>query len=472
MNSSAPHNPGQLSERPKEILACGALLLLIVIFFWEMLVEGKVPLMRDMFFDFLPQHEFAGEVIRSGHVPLWSAYSGWGKPFVADPQAAAFYPLHAFFYFLPAALAVKLYCIVHLWIVGVGMFALARHWCLDITAALLVAVGCVFSSWMISCLEFANNLGAIVWSPLILLVTSKIVQALAPDHPIPWRRLTRLMTVLSLLFAVQYLAGYPEFVAYTGIFALAYVVAMCIWRRDGRALGLSVLVFGLAGLFALLLTSPQFLLSWEFLHFSERAEKIDPGLPMASVHPLNLLDLMLPYINGQPGYPDRYWAGAIIEFMLGTSYVGLLPLVVAPFSLLWLSCEKRDETISQRRFLCLFLFAAGFVALVMAFGQYTPLYGFLYKTLPGFNRFRFPSKFLVLFLFSLLMLMGLGCQGIIESRTDGNLSRRLCRKLQISGALLLGGLVVGFIVACHTPSFFNRLTQVGVRTRRSNTQRN
>src|ERR1700722_221006 len=203
----------------RAIFVSALLLLLVVLFFWEMFFQDKVLLMRDMLFDFIPQHAFAGEVFRSGHIPFWSTYSGWGKPFAADTQTATFYPLHVFFYLFPPRLAVLLFCTVHLWLVGVSMFALARHWRMNLAPALLVAVSCMFSSWMIGCLEFANNLAAIVWAPLIILVTGKITEALNQYAPPPKRYVIRLVSVLALLLAVQYLAGYPEFVAYTCMFA-------------------------------------------------------------------------------------------------------------------------------------------------------------------------------------------------------------------------------------------------------------
>src|SRR5437763_1116600 len=127
--------------------AAAILLVLIIIFFWEMLFTNKLPFMRDFFFDFVPQHRFAGELIRNGQFPFWNPYSGFGKPFAADPITATFYPLHAAFYWFSPAWAVRFYCLSHLWIGGVGLFFLARQWRFEVGPSLFVAIAAMFSSW-------------------------------------------------------------------------------------------------------------------------------------------------------------------------------------------------------------------------------------------------------------------------------------------------------------------------------------
>ena len=439
------------------MLAAGVLLTLIVVFFWEMFFSGKLPIMRDMFFDFLPQHIYAGELVRAGHLPLWSSYSGWGKPFAADPIAATFYPPHVVFYFLSSPLALRLYCTLHLWIAGIGMFALARHWRLDIAPSLVVAICCTFSSWMVACMEFANNFTSIIWAPLILLTMSVLLDALVESESLRDRRVKRLSVMLVLLFAVQYLAGYPEYVAYTGALVFAYIAAKCFELNDIRLFIRSLAVFFLAGIGALLLTAPQLLLSWEFLRYSERAAVIDPGLQMASIHPRHLLSFILPFINGFPGYPNTYWAGTVFEFWIGTCYVGILPLALALCSVIWLRC-RGDAMLIRRRFLCLFLIAAGLFGLLMAFGQHMPFYGLFYEIVPGFSRFRFPSKFLVLVLFSVSLLAGLGHQALIDARADEGKLRSLRRVFVICGVSVFFTLLACYVYTSVNPMFFATLT--------------
>jgi len=434
----------------------GLLLLLVLAFLWPMVLGGKLPFMRDMFFDFVPQHSFAKKVIWSGHIPLWNSHSGFGKPFVADPQTATFYPLHAVFYLFSAGTALRIYCAAHLWLAGAAMFALARHWRMDVAPALVTAVSCMFSSWLIANLEFANNLGAAVWAPLIVLTTSQIAQtSRAENVSRPRVRLANLTLMLALLLTVQYLSGFPEFVAYTGMLAVTHAVAGCLFHRAFRALVTTVLSFAVAGVLAILLAAPQFLLSLEFVPLSERAARINPGLHMASLQMHNLFQFILPFINGRPGYPGQFWGGTVFEFWIGTCYVGILPLILAGFSML-VFCRR--DLPRERKFLCAFLLSATTLGILVALGKNTPLYQFLYDKVPGFDHFRFPSKFLVLVLFSVSLLAGLGWQEIHEICRSQAAAQRLRKIVLISGCLIIAAFGCGYIFAVGGPSFFQFLT--------------
>jgi len=434
----------------------GLLFLLALTFLWPAFFGGKLPFMRDMFFDFLPQHSFAKQVFWSGHIPLWSSHSGCGKPFIADPQTATFYPLHAAFYLFSAPMALRIYCATHLWLAGAAMFALARHWRMDVAPALVTALSCMFSSWVIANLEFANNLAAAVWAPLIVLTLSKVAQTLCkPDTPHRTAHLSKLTLAVALLLAVQYLAGFPEFLVYTIALAITYVLAMCAFDRAFRALVGTLAILALAGLLAILLTTPQLLLSMEFVPLSERAGEIDPGFHVASLQLHNLLQFILPFINGRPGYPDQFWAGTVFEFWIGTCYLGILPLVLAGFSVL---AFRRSDARRQRKFLCAFLLAAVFLGILMALGENTPLYQFLYQTVPGFGHFRFPSKFLVLVLFAVSLLAGLGLQEILEICRSQVAGQRLRKCILTLGPVTIGIFLCGYFVAMSNSGLFRSVT--------------
>jgi len=446
------------SQAPfREWIFIAAILCLIVVFFAAGLFGGKSLFMRDMVFDFIPQHVFAAQVIKTGHLPLWSEFSGFGKPFAADPQTATFYPLHLLFYALPSGLAVNLYCVLHLWIAGAGMYSLARHWKLDPSPALCVAVACIFSTWMVCCMEFANNFVAVVWAPWILLVSSMLSKKAGEVGKLVNPALLRLTAMLALLFVMQYLSGYAEFVAYTVILAFAYVAIRSLVFNGFRAFMLSCGWFGLAGFLALLITTPQFLASVEFLGYSERAQGIDPGFNVASVHPRQLFGLLLPFINGYPGYPDKYWAGTVFEYWIGTAYVGVLPLMMLCLSILWFRPGRNRMNDKERRFHCTFLYGAALFGLLMAFGKHFPLYGFLYKMVPGFDHFRFPSKFLVLVLFSFCLLSGFGYQSIRDFDSENGKSNRLARGIFIFCASVFGILLVAYLAASGAPTLFKLL---------------
>ena len=440
------------AHRPHWLPPAWPLLLLaglVVLFLADVLFAGKTLAMRDTFFDFLPWRRFVANTLGSGRLPMWNPLTGFGEPFAADPEAALFYPLNVLFYFLPAAWALKLCWALHLWIGGASMFALARHWRLQTPAALLAAVSFIFSTWMIAYMEFLTAFTAVVWGPLILLLTSHLVEAWAPNGITgPWLRTlagnTRWSALLALALAAQYLAGQPEIVIQTLLMAGALVLVRSIYLRRWRVLGGTTVSLLLAGLLVLGLTLPQFLLNWELLQQGERAGGVDPGLDAASLHPKQLLSFLLPFLFGRPGYPNKYWGETMFEFWAGTCYLGLLPLMLGGFALFSLRRREASAESSQR---CLVLFSVVLIlfGLLMASGRYAPLYMWFHH-LPLFDRIRWPSKYLLWTLYGLALLAGVGYQAIVTLTERGLAQKARWWAAGVAGAVFIA-LCAGYISA-------------------------
>ncbi len=375
-------------------------------------------MMRDTFCDFLPWRLFAREAFRAGHMPLWNPLSGFGKPFVADPQAAAFYPLHLPFYVLPAAWALKVSWVLHLWIAAASMYGLARYWRLHTAPALIAAVSFAFSTWMIAHMEFLSELTTVAWGPFVVWRTLVVVDRLS-ENATEHRWVARLwrnrdaVSVLSLALVVQYLAGHPETVMHTWLLTAIFLTVRCISRRDLTTLKSVAVTAMTAGALAAAVILPQFLLSWELVQYSNRAATINPQLDVASATPKQFLGLLLPFAFGRPGY-GNYWATTIFEFWAGTCYLGILPLLLTGFAASLFRKKSSPEYSLHRE-----LLATAIVILVvgglMSLGQYTPLYSFVFSHVPGFDRVRWPSKYLLWVVYGLTFLAALGYQSILAA---------------------------------------------------------
>ena len=168
--------------------------------------------MRDMFCDGLPWRQFATEAFWDGAIPLWNPRSNYGQPFIANPQSAVFYPLHWIFFLFPAVFALKLSLAIHLFIAAVSMYGLMRHWRLNPEPALLSAISITFSTYLIAQLEFHSTLTSMSWSPLALLLTSRLIDGWLKTNNSFWRPgkfPTTMLHILGLagVFSFQYLAG-------------------------------------------------------------------------------------------------------------------------------------------------------------------------------------------------------------------------------------------------------------------------
>ena len=402
------------------------LVALTVLFLGDVWFNDRMLVMRDFVFTFEPMRLFFANAIRGGVFPIWSSSDSCGMPIGASPYHSTFYPPNIVYLLRPVQLAIRLDWTFHFTVVGFGCFLLCRYWRLRTGPALFTAVSLAFSTVLITLAEFSISLNCIVWMPLLLLFTSKVIDGTAEEvfkRPVPksWRDLR-----IILLRNASYIAGMAivsalqvcacgEIFYYCGLLVGAYVLARWFWHGNWRTVGISMGQFVLAGGLGVALAAPQLFLTAECLPLSARATGMDSGLHMTSAHPAAWLALLLPYLYGRPGYPDAYWGKTIYEFVYGTIYVGILPLIGLIFC--WLGPANRGagREVRERRFLAYFFAGTALAGLMMAAGKYTPLYAFLHHWLPGLGKFRFPTKFYLLVAFALAMLGGLGMQALLQS---------------------------------------------------------
>ena len=438
---------------------CLVLALFVVVFFGDCFFAHQAPVLRDIFCQMPYWPQFAAHSMRTGEwIPFWNPFAGYGKPYVADPETGFFYPLNWIFYLFSPATGLTFFCAAHLFIAGISAYALGRHWRLDPGPALFAAVSFAFSTWLIGMMEFRAPFAVCAYGPLDLLLAGLLLKKIH-GHPLTLRLLGSawgLIALLAFLLALQYLAGNLERLFYllflvAGYIAMQLLLQLKSWRT---ALGIA-LALAIAGLLAFCLVMPQFLISSEFIARSERTSTIDPGLAQASWGPGLWPTLLLPFLYGRPGYAPDYWAPQIFEFWAGTCYVGVAALIgatLAPF------CLSRSSSASgEMRVLFWFLVGTALFALVMAAGNYTPIYMLFHHAVPLFDRFRWPSKFLLFLLYSLSYLGAIGWQVLLNRSSARTPSRNLVI-VWISWVAFLGLLRLGYGMAQGSPGFYGWLT--------------
>jgi hypothetical protein len=436
---------------------------LVVLFFWDSFFAGKALLMRDMFFDGLPWRQFAAEAFWDGAIPLWNPRSNFGQPFIANPQSAVFYPLHWIFFLLPPVFALKLSMALHLFIAAVSMYGLMRHWKLNPQPALLSAISITFGTYYIAQLEFHSVVSTLAWSPLALLLTSHFIDSWLNITGSVRRTVIFRTAVLHILglagvFGLQFLAGNPQPFLFSLMLIFAYAGLYTTIRSGFKSALAIVLMLLVAGAVALCLSMPQFLLTSELIPLSVRGGAIDPGLDDASLHPRFLLTWLLPFLFGRPGYNDTWWGPTLDEYWLGASYVGVMPLMLASFTLLVLPFKGTNDRSSYHRFVIAFFWGAGLFGLIQALGKYTPVYNFLYEYFPIFDRLRWPAKALQLVVFSICVLSGLGFQILMNKDELAKAARRMLLLGVFFWSAIWIGLVIVYLIKYGNPDFFQWLT--------------
>jgi hypothetical protein len=276
------------------------------------------------------------ESLRQGLLPLWNPLTALGMPWLAQFQTEVLYPFTPLFALFGLD-AWNAYSLLHLLLYAAGfhLFLVAsgasRFWAGAFSALSLVTL-CAFH-------HLGSNAPSdtMAWIPWVFWGLRRL-QDRAP----------RAAAGLVLVTALQILAGYPQIVLWTWLFAIPYALFLGGRALLGRALP------PLAA--ALAVTAAQWLPGLEYfgLHAVRR-----PAMPDNPHHVLplaNLQTLLDPGALAQGGLPDRL---ASPTFFYHNLYVGLLPLAAVLAGLFLLRRVHREGR---------FHLAAALAALALSFG--------------------------------------------------------------------------------------------------------
>jgi len=399
------------------------LILLILAFFHRMAFTNLVLGRGDTLLYFYPYWSAAAHALRNGQVPLWNPHLFMGAPLIANSQVGFFYPLNwPLWWAFSAPHAVSASVLLHVMIAAAGTYAAGRRALkLSRPASLIAAVVFALGGYLTAQVEHVNQLQGLAWLPWALAIC---------HPPSAFRSLQRASIVrrslgLSLIFALQLTAGHTQTVFITGAGLLLWLVASALRRgsEEGQVdwpvtLGhtlrsLLPLLAGAIG--ALLLAAVQLLPTLELVQYSSR----QGGLPANEVLSFSLHPLLL----GRALLPSYDQA-------LFTEYVAFVPITALLMALVGAWGWRRRG----RALLPLVLAAGG---LFLAFGRFNP-FSYLLLNLPGFDLFRAPARWLVLYALGAALLAGVGWETLWGTRKVADQEGQLVRRpLRIGLALLL-----------------------------------
>ncbi len=341
-----------------------------------------------------PAAHYLRESIRAGELPLWNPLSNCGAPFLAQWGTLCLYPGSLFFVALPMPWALGVFCLLHLWLGGLGARALAERWTGNRFAAAVAGTAFALNGASLACITWPNYCVALGWMPWIVLLTEQA-----------WREGGRKLVLAALAGTMQMLTGVPELVVMTWgllgllLFAEAVLSSKYLAFASGSDKCWTIPDRGMIGRFLAIilliaaLSAAQLLPFFDLLAHSQRdAAYRDARWPMPPWGWANLLVPLFRY--GQT--PQGFWIQVGQEF-LSSYYLGLAPLALALLAV-WKARERRVWLLAG---------ATAFI-LVMALGDAGFLYTALKNLLPGGGIARFPVKFVLLAAFTVPMLAAFG----------------------------------------------------------------
>ncbi len=359
----------------------------------------------DFTHHFLPFSLFQQQALAAGRLPLWNPYTYSGHPFLADIQAAVFYPLSNLVLGLTlpwTAVDQRLYflqleAVIQVALAGYFVYLLVHALTSQRLAAFTAGCAFAFSGYLTGYppLQLAI-LRSAIWLPLLLYL---LLQAMR--EPTRWRW----WIGAGVTYAMAFLAGHPQtflHISYTiAGWALFLLMRGRVTRHDPSVAPRAKLTAQLFGLGAFLvlatgLSAAQLLPSLEFSELSVRAN-VDYA-----------------YVSGGFAWQDTWQLllpGVLTQF--SPIYVGVigLGLALAGIGFGRSTRETREPGTPTpdpyNRYPLFFGFLA-LIALLLAYGDNGFLYPLAYWVAPGWNLFRGQERAALLVALGLSVLIGAG----------------------------------------------------------------
>lgn len=339
-----------------------------------------------------------GRMIHQGTVPLWTTELESGYPLGAD-AIGTWFPLNlVLFRLFDPIPAYNLSLVLSVALIGIGMFWWMRVIGVSQLPAFFAGATLMLSGIIVPRLTHGMVIPSLSLLPWIMGATAWYAQK--------QERAAAIFFVLCV--AVQLLANFPQASMLSIGFAWWYFVAL-VHAKDAAVR--RILIFSAAILVAIGIAAIQLVPTWEYLQASLRSAGFDPDAAVQySFHPKNFLMFLYPYSIGNPKYGTYppYWQLYGSIFWENSGYVGIVPLLFAVFECVLLALRKTTRVRDSRS--VFFIIALG-VSLILMVGKFSPLY--LVFTIPPLSLFRTPSRFLWIFVPSLIAIAALSFDRIL-----------------------------------------------------------
>ncbi len=323
--------------------------------------------------------EFFNTWISQGIFPWWNPYLFGGEPFIANPVVNIWYPPNWLFSFLPLNVAYSWHIAFHIFWAMLGMR--------------------IFMIWVIrergEMWEIGGWISGVIFGLSGFFMARTFaghVDVIAAASWMPWTvwafsREKKNIVIASVVFALQLLSGYQTMAFFTVIAVLIVAVFESVKQRSARPL---VLVF-IALFIGVCLAAIQILPAAEFFGQSIRTFEF-PYVwhSYGSLEWRSLLQFLHPFAFGNP----YTYIGPPPNFIEHSAFVGIGGLALAVLGL-------------RKSLVFVFIVVFG---IWVSLGPNAPvdLQKLLYQFIPMYQYLRIPPRHLILVVFGLAGLAGIG----------------------------------------------------------------
>ena len=329
---------------------------------------------------FVNIRQYAFESLLSGIFPLWTTKLFCGMPFFANSETAIFYFPNIIFYLFPISKALNFSFLLHFILFSFGVFLWINNKIKDKLVSFIVALLATFVSpfYLHSCAGHLSNIITVCWFPFLLYLYDKTYEKKNLFFIFP----------VSFIISLQIFAGHFQYVYYSALFSLIYIVLFCRNKYSFITIFVSYFV-------SLFLTAVQFLPSIDF--YFEGARRLGALSHFSLYSSLKyLLTMLFPVTISVVS--SWFWETSL--------YIGTISFFVILLSIV----HTKNKDIIKYVF---------FVAIIYAFSFkfFANLASYI---IPFFSSFRSPIKFNFFIVLFLLPILAYGLKYIFAKDTKVN----------------------------------------------------
>jgi hypothetical protein len=407
-----------MTERKKTFLAVGVMLSLLIGFYSRILFTDKIirapDIINELYWSVLEiSKRSLPEFFRFSLNADWGIYANSGNTLLGGEVGPAFASLpNILYYIISPPASVAWFIVFHFFVGGCGVYFYCRAIGVTVPAALLGGLVFALAPEMASLINAGHvmKVATISYAPWAFFLLERGFQR---------RRLIFFMAT-SIVLAFQFFNTHWQIAYYTCLAVGCYgVVRMVVILREQNtdskretyklvAMNVVTLLFFLTTVAISLAPLSQW--STDTNRGAQSGENSGKGglnreeAMLWSLPPEELASFIVPGLFGlsrqeagpnPDNIPAYYWGRMV--FTQTTSYIGLLPWLLLPLSLLF----RRDRYT-------LLAVAAIIGGILFSMGKYSMLYNLLYDHFPGVNRFRVPKMMMFIPVMGLAVMAARG----------------------------------------------------------------
>ncbi|MBI2029849.1 YfhO family protein [Candidatus Gottesmanbacteria bacterium] len=395
-----------------KIIKLHLLPILGILFFW-FLYFSKIFLFNHVFYSgdnnsiSITFNQFFVDSVKTGELPLWNPYILSGIPFFL-PTNLLIFPLSFLFFITKAETALTLNMVSIYLTAGIGMYFFSFSVYKNRLAAFysslvymlsgLVAKNSVTYITVIS----AAYMPWIFWLALLSIKKKNILYC----------------AICGIIIAFNYFSGHPMYIYITLLGLVIFVffgIKQGFITKTKYLLALIIFAFG----FSSVMLFPQI----EASRLSTRSVKDFTYTTQTSLNSKDFITIILPHAFGVSEIELR-------DNRNNYLYLGILPAIFALFAIISKNSQKNKISV----FILLSV-----IGLILSLGRNT----FVYKLtllIPGLGLFRQPLYFVLLYVFSVSVICGVGFNHFIRSYPHVKI--RFLSAYKISVRILLYVLII------------------------------